>query len=218
MNQVTKISQITIRTALLEQVVKPGGLALGFAGISLGLISYFILPEWLLSAQAFVALAILAVAYFWIANAALRQALAREADARIRLEDIASQSTAFAPKIIQSMQTENDNVILLLEPNRLFGQSMLVTVYYEDERGFELIVGSGSVINAQTNGLIQIGVSAWEEAYLHVKRLIVERDPDVLCRLLVRPAPTSQADLNSLLSHEAALRLLRALEERVQDE
>lgn len=85
--------------------------------------------------------------------------------------------------------TTDNEIIILLEKNRLFGQAMIVSIYYEDERGFELYVASGTVTNIQSNGLIQITIVSWQTPYEHIRSRITAQQADSLHRLLVRPAP-----------------------------
>jgi hypothetical protein len=183
---------------ILDQLRKPGGLALSFLGLVLGLVTVFVLPQWQVPFQWLAAVIILWLAYLWISQAALREAgreirMAREAER----EAAADRSRSLEPKIIQAMinPSGENELILLLQPNRLFGQSMLVSIYYEDERGFELLVASGRVSNVQTNGLIQITVGTWEVSHDDVRRSIVAQQGDKLSRLLVRPAPTTSTSL-----------------------
>jgi hypothetical protein len=178
--------------ALKEQLIKPGGLALAFTGLALGLVAYFVLPDWKISAQAILAVIIVAVASIWVCLTALNDALACTMDLSGRLDE-AVAGVRYAPKVLHAMSDPSDEgtLLLLIEANRLFGQSMLVSLYYEDERGFELLVGAGKVANVQTNGMIQISVTAWQEAHLAVRRWLVGQESGKIERLLVRPAPTT---------------------------
>jgi hypothetical protein len=209
----------TVKAALREQLIRPGGLALGFAAIGLALVAYFVLPSLKVPAQALVATLIVGAGYVWVSGAALHEALVRERGLGVKLTD-ALAGNRYAPKVQQAMPSPSDetSLMLLLEPNRLFGQSMLVSLYYEDERGFELLVGSGQVANVQTNGMIQITVTAWEEAYADVKRGILAQENGKIERLLVRPAPTTQSHIEPALSELALLASLKSWIESQNDE
>jgi len=192
----------SVRQAIAAEFKKPGGLALVFVGIALALVTIFVLPEWKVPAAWPVTLLILMVAYLSISASAIRGVIA---------VNTTLAKAAHLPRVIRAMQNpgDGDELILLLQPNRLFGQFMLVSIYFEDERGFELSVGSGEVTNVQSDGAIQITVQMWEEPYQNVRRALVEQNADTLGRLLVRPAPTAlpgSALVNALLSRNETLR------------
>lgn len=169
---------------LLDQLRKPGGLALSFAGIALSLVSIVILPTRQLPAQWLIIVFIVAVASICISQAAIRklQADLTDAIARAQPAELAVIQARVAPP-------PESEVILLLRPNRIFGHAMLVSIYYDDENQFELYIAAGSVTNIQSNGLIQITVTCWEPAYDHIRGRIVAQEPNHLKRVLVRPAP-----------------------------
>lgn len=199
---------------ILNQLRKPGGLTLGFAGVALSLITIFVLPQWDVPVQWLTAVVILWLMHMWIAHAALRSTSLEVKVARAAEQQaILDQSRSVGPKIIQAMSNPayESEVILLLQPHRLFGQSMVVSIYYEDERGFELLVAEGRVSNVQSNGLIQITVTTWETSHDDIRRSIVGPASDKLDRLLVRPASTvftpTGLDEKKFLSFLTALQL-----------
>lgn len=204
--------------ALIDQALKPGGLALTFAGLALALVSFFVMPEWRLPAQSFAGILIIWASSIWLGRAALKDALETARRERGEKEALALQSQPHGPSVLQAMLNPSDeqDLILLLQPSRLFGQSMLVSIYFEDERNFELLVASGRVANVQTNGLIQISVIEWKNTFSEVKRSVVGQSPDVLSRLLVRPAPTTEMSLTSV--EAAVLAVLHNLRDNSDDE
>lgn len=207
-------TDINIGTEFLEQLKAPGGLALAFSGLALSLVSIYVLPDWKISVQSLITTSILFFAALWIFRSICKSLIHRLLLAE---ENIASSlnNSRSSPKVVQAMSHPNNELglILLLESNRLFGQSMLVSIYFEDSRGFELLVGSGTVANVQTNGLIQISVTGWEEGHIDIKREIVAQNAEKVERLLVRPAPTTQQSQDLTTSQ---LTLWASLEARLE--
>jgi hypothetical protein len=186
-----------VSQAIKEELAKPGGLALALAGLAASLVTVFVLPEWKVPAAWPVTLAVVFIAAIWIVTSALRQCVERATS-------LAKRRVTYLPKVVHAMLTpgQEDELILLLEANRLFGQFMLVSIYYDDERGFEVLVGSGEVGNVQSNGAIQIVVSGWEEPYQHLRRAVIEQTLGTLPRLLVRPAPAAAPGMGALAVYE----------------
>lgn len=58
---------------LLDQLKKPGGLALGFVSAVLALVALFVLPQWSISAQWLAGTVTLSLGYIWISQAAIRE-------------------------------------------------------------------------------------------------------------------------------------------------
>lgn len=178
---------------ITDEMAKPGGLALGFFGATLSIVAIFILPQWTVPAQWLVVSLIILLGTFWLAASAIQEIGSRLSEALDKIRRLEDAGASRSPRVIQSMidPDNKDEVILLLEPNRLFGQAMLVSIYYESDRKFELLVAQGKVSNVQTNGLIQISVSKWEESHSDIKLNIFSQNSLALSQLLVRPAPTT---------------------------
>jgi hypothetical protein len=77
--------------------------------------------------------------------------------------------------------------LLLLEKSILYGQESLVSIYYHDD-DFELLIGIGSVITVQRDGLIQVLVTdKLESASEDIWKSIRENNAAALKRLIVKP-------------------------------
>ncbi|MBU0556676.1 MAG: hypothetical protein KKD64_15385 [Alphaproteobacteria bacterium] len=205
--------------ALIGEVKKPGSLALLFMATSLSVISIFNLPDIKIPVVWLVTLLILWLTYIWISTAALRTQATRISSQISRIALLESQSNLQLPKVIRAMKDpySDTEILLLLRPNQLFGQSMLVSIYFEDERGLELLVGDGSVGNIQTNGLIQISVNRWQEAHDDVRQKIIEQNQSTIERLMVKPASnTSNNQQNEINAALLNALLARATEEAEQ--
>ena len=154
---------------------------------ALALVTIFVLPEWKTPAAWPVAIATLALTLIWLLTSALSRAVAARKVAE-------SRPQIALPRVITSRSvSSNNSIIFLLEPNRLFGQSMLVSIYYEDERRFEVFVASGVVINVQTNGYLQIEATDWENSYGQLRQELLDRDERALRGLIIRPAPKADS-------------------------
>ncbi|MBC7496760.1 MAG: hypothetical protein H7243_06315 [Sphingomonadaceae bacterium] len=197
---------------LLDQLKKPGGLALGFVGVVLALVALFVLPQWSISAQWLAGTMTLSLGYVWISQAAIRELSEN-------LNAVAKRNDTSEPRVIQVMiaPTTDSEIIILLEKSRLFGQAMIVSVYYEDERGFELYVASGTVTNIQSNGLIQITIGSWQSPYEYIRSRIIAQQADGLHRILVRPAPAF-TETNVSSKHMLMQILAEASWQRNQDD
>jgi hypothetical protein len=162
--------------------------------MALSLVPIFVIEDWKLPGQWTVTVAVIAIVTTTWTVSALRHALSKLSASQREISRLEAEAQPHAPKVVYatSNPTGENELILLLEPNRLFGQSMLVSIYYEDERGFEQLVAAGRVANVQTNGKIQIGVTSWVPAQDELRRHISGQDASRLARLLVRPAPTTE--------------------------
>ena len=90
------------------------------------------------------------------------------------------------PPVIKS-KIHNAKLLLLSKYSKLFAVGMHVSIYYDDE--FEILIAQGSVINIQSNGLIQILVSEPAEkndTFVKMKN----NDKDIIGKLIIRPFGT----------------------------
>jgi hypothetical protein len=128
----------TGRRAVLAELERPGSLALLFMATALSLVTIFVLPEWKLPAAWPATILVLAVTFAWIALSSLRRTLRRARALSAKVDALEQQS--HLPRVFRAMLNpgQDEELILLLRPNRLFGQFMIVSIYYQDERGFEL--------------------------------------------------------------------------------
>lgn len=179
--------------AFLQELKSPGSLALLFLATTLSLVTVFVLPEWKVPAQWPAIIAVLWASFAWLAASALRRSVHDAGEARREHERLAALPEMHSPAVITAMQMpgQDGELVLLLQPNRLFGQSMLVSIYHEDDRGFEILVANGLVTSVQGNGRLQVTVNGWEQAYEHVKRQVLDKTDAALRALIVRPAPTT---------------------------
>lgn len=98
----------------------------------------------------------------------------------------------FLPIVVTSLPSNGltERPILILQPSELFGHGSLVTVFYVDDNGIELQVGSGYVVTIQTDRQIQVELTHWAAAHVGVLDGIKATSRDVLKRLLVKPSVT----------------------------
>lgn len=191
---------------LRAEIVRPGSLAMIFMGTALSLVTVFVLPERKMPAAWLAVTVILFLAYIWLSTVGIRNSLARERYLRTAYDQAATAGGTRLPKVMTAMQGVGDELTLLLEPNALFGQSMLVSIYHGNQNGFEVLVGQGVVGNIQSNGSIQISIRSWEQAYDSLRRSVVSQDLSVISKLLVRPSSSTESIPANL---EAMIRGLR---------
>lgn len=204
---------------VLEELREPGGIALAFASIGLTLVAIFFSPEQELPLQWLLALGVLASAYITLTHTVIRKQTKRHHEIIVTLNEAIEENRIGLPKVLRAIKNPqvDDETILLLEGNRLFGQSMLVSIYFEDEDRYEMLVGGGRVQSSQMNGLLQIAVDTWMEAHSDVRDGVRAGRQDYIGRLLVRPAPTTQSDMSGKLSPDT-IRLVRWLVESTTTE
>ncbi len=181
-----------VRLAYIAELKQPGSLALLFMATTLTLVSVFVLPDWKWPAQWPVIICVLWATFAWLSFSAIGSLGAKLTVCEADLQQARSAPNQGAPAVVTAMEmlSEDKELILLLQPNRLFGQSMLVSIYHEDGNGFEIFLGDGTVSSIQGNGRLQIRVNAWEPAYEHIRQQIIKTDDETLKSLIVRPAPT----------------------------
>lgn len=180
----------TVRAALATEIKKPGSLALLFLSIMLSVVPTLAAPEVKLPIVWPLTILIFAIAYVWISSGALRDQLAAVRVRDGRIKDLEAQPNLQMPKLVRAIVDPpgENGLLLLLRPNKLFGQSMMVSIYFEDERGLELLVGSGSVANIQMNGFIQVTVNEWQEPYGDIRQKLIEQNQGTFDRIMVKPA------------------------------
>lgn len=81
---------------------------------------------------------------------------------------------------------ESKTAILILEPSPLFSYNSIVAIYYVEDQ-FERLIGIGSVINVQENGLIQVSVIESKSEDSTVWKPILENKADKIKYLIVKP-------------------------------
>lgn len=194
----------TVRAALAAELAKPGSLALLFMATALSVVPALAAPEVKLPIVWPLTVLIFFVAYVWICSGAMRDQLAAVRARDAHISHLESLPNLQMPKVVRAITGPfgDGELLLLLRPNRLFGQSMMVSIYFEDERGLELLVGSGSVSNIQMNGFIQIAVSEWQEPHGDIRQKLIEQNQGTFDRIMVKPASntaSASADINGAL-------------------
>ncbi len=189
-----------VRSTYIAEVKQPGSLALLFMATALSLVSIFVLPDWKWPAQWPVIICVLWATFAWLSFSAIGSLGTRLKICEADLQHARSAPNQGVPAVVKAMQmlSEDKELILLLQPNKLFGQSMLVSIYHEDGNGFEIFLGDGTVSSIQGNGRLQIRVNSWEPAYEHIRQQMIKTDDETLKSLIVRPAPTDGRTMTDL--------------------
>jgi hypothetical protein len=181
-------------------------LILGFVGIALALLVYFVAPSqtaplWIVGGTA-----IAAGVVVWILIAAVKKTV--------------QGASLPLPTVLTVVPDESDAArpILLLEPSDLFGSSTLVSVYHRDtDTEFEVLVAHGTVRTVQSNRKVQVKIDEWIEGNNAIVDCIANCRADTLNKLIVRPSVVRQRSAE--LSPETMFRIVSAnlLERYSQD-
>jgi hypothetical protein len=111
----------------------------------------------------------------------------------IKLElEIANQNNKkrLIPKIISARHYPIQGyprILCLLEESILFSQNILVSCYYTDNDGFEIIIASGSVINIQEDRKIQVLIDEFVDDYQDILEKLANNDRQILPKVLIKP-------------------------------
>ena len=81
---------------------------------------------------------------------------------------------------------ESQTVILILGPSPLFSFNSVVAIYYLEDQ-FERLIGIGSVINVQENGLIQVSVMEAKTEDTRLWESIINNKADIIKHIIVKP-------------------------------
>jgi len=81
---------------------------------------------------------------------------------------------------------ESQTAILILEPSPLFSHNSVVAIYCVEDQ-FERLIGIGSVINVQEDGLIQVSLIESKSEDENVWKPILENKADKIKYLIVKP-------------------------------
>ncbi len=211
--------QSTPLRAIKRQLEKPSQLAITFAGLGIGLVSIFVLPEWTVRGQWLATLIVISLYCICLIHAALIDVTSENNAVTAERDDALTSRIQVTPKVISSMKDpEQGTVILLLESHPLFGQSMLVSLYHETEEKFERLAAAGRVSSITTRGHIQIEVTAWQAGFDHIQTELLAGNQASLSSLLVRPAPTSDAGTEIISNAEMSRLLLHLFERNNQND
>ena len=102
--------------------------------------------------------------------------------------------TRLIPKILLADNRQiNDTsgIFCLLEKSELFSYNIVVSCYYTDDGGVDVIIGVGSVINIQENGKIQIFINDYNNDYRDVLDKLANNDRQILSKVLIKPTMKS---------------------------
>lgn len=91
------------------------------------------------------------------------------------------------PAILYARKANQKPLLCLLEPSELFSQDILVSLYFRDEDGFEILVGIGKVKNIQENGKIQIEMLNHDPIYEDIMKKLENNDINIMKRFQVKP-------------------------------
>lgn len=176
--------------AIAIEMKRPGSLALLFMATALTLVSNLSLPDVKILLIWPLTISVILISYIWLTCSVIRSLIASVKNISSEIAVLKNQPNLQLPKVVNAFvdPATDEGLILLLKPNQIFGQSMLVSVYYEDERDLELLVANGSVANVQMNGYIQIAIQSWQEAHLDVRRKVLDKNEGTITRLMVKPA------------------------------
>jgi hypothetical protein len=99
----------------------------------------------------------------------------------------------YLPRVLTALPDNgiNNLPVLILGESELFGHGSLVTVFYVDQNGIELQVGSGQVSTIQMDRKIQVEVTHWAKRHETVLQAAITAQADTLQRVLVKPTITS---------------------------
>lgn len=91
------------------------------------------------------------------------------------------------PAVIYAKSDERHDLLLLLEPSELFSHDVGISVYHRDQNEFEQLIGIGTVINVQTNGMIQVNVNRISGGHEETVQKMRHNDRQILRNLRVKP-------------------------------
>lgn len=86
----------------------------------------------------------------------------------------------------QPFNTDNTQLLLLLEPSELFSFDSVVSIYKLDNE-FEQLFGIGKVINIQENGMIQVGLIEVIESGSETLKKLANNDKELLEKMIIKP-------------------------------
>lgn len=103
----------------------------------------------------------------------------------IRMVELA-RSDFVIPRVQRTQGDHQKGILLLLEPSRLFGQGVAVSVFIL-RGGFEILIGVGFVLIVQQDQRIQIKVTSSLPEHHDIWEALIKNDPDTLRNTLVKP-------------------------------
>ena len=82
---------------------------------------------------------------------------------------------------------EDYSVVCLLEQSELFSHGVAVSFYFKDAGEFEVLIGTGLVLNVQDDRRIQVGLKHIGNGQEATVSKLQENNSDTLQRLIVKP-------------------------------
>ena len=92
------------------------------------------------------------------------------------------------PKILRVQKDANNNIQCLLEASNLFAAQLMISFYYTDEDGFEVLIGEGFVKNVQSDQKIQTVLDQPEAGYQNVLDRLANNEDKIIQRIKVKPS------------------------------
>ncbi len=94
------------------------------------------------------------------------------------------------PKILSARRyeiLEISGILCLLERSQLFSIGIFVSCYYKDTDGFELLIGTGTIINIQGDGKIQALIDRSASSYQDILNKLANNDSQITSRVVIKP-------------------------------
>ena len=153
-------------------------LVLGFLGFVASLLA------WVFAGQTPIPLVVLFVIITMaiLAIATLCKAL------QTALEEYHRVKQNIIPKILRVQKDANNNIQCLLEASNLFAAQLMISFYYTDEDGFEVLIGEGVVKNVQSDQKIQTVLDQPEAGYQNVLDRLANNEDKIIQRIKVKPS------------------------------
>ncbi len=104
------------------------------------------------------------------------------------LEEYAKMKQSMIPKILRVQKDANNNIECLLEASDLFAAQLMISFYYTDEDGFEVLIGEGFVKNVQSDQKIQTVLDQPEAGYQNVLDRLANNEDKIIQRIKVKPS------------------------------
>ena len=104
------------------------------------------------------------------------------------LEEYQRVKQNIIPKILRVQKDANNNIQCLLEASNLFAAQLMISFYYTDEDGFEVLIGEGVVKNVQSDQKIQTVLDQPEAGYQNVLDGLANNDDTIIQRIKVKPS------------------------------
>jgi hypothetical protein len=79
-------------------------------------------------------------------------------------------------------------LVCLLEPSEMFSYGLQVGFYYQNEDGFEILIGVGHVVNIQDDKRVQVGLTRTSGGQEQTVELIGQNKKSVIERVRVKPS------------------------------